>query len=198
MRIELLSRRQPSWGPPGRAQNGSTFEGPPRPPFLVSRRLQKKKCRKGGPKALQKGLAFRPEIGKIAYLGDLELSWGLHGDPDSQNHQNDLQNNTKITYFLSKLRQSTHSCDYYKIPRQKMGSVPPYLSMFFWTMFAGRVPAHSKLCISFWKGRRQCFAHQYTNSNVSLKLQRSGLDLFGLRFTFNIWQIILRHLTFDR
>ncbi len=42
-----------------------------------------------------------------------------------------------------------------------MGSVPPCISMFWGTIFAGRVPAHSELCIYFWKGRRQCFAHLY-------------------------------------
>ncbi len=70
----------------------------------MSRRLeQKKQCRKGGPKALQKGLLFRPEICKNAFLWDLEPSWGLDGGPDSQNHQNYLQNNQKSAYCLSKL-----------------------------------------------------------------------------------------------
>ncbi len=92
------------------------------------------------PKASQKGLLFRPEIAKIAYLGDLELSWGLDGDPDSQNHQNYLQNHQKSTYVCSKFRQSAHSCYYYKIQNKKLGSVPPCIPMFFGTIFAGRVP----------------------------------------------------------
>ena len=100
---------------------GLLLKALPDPVFSVPEAPNKKKCRKGGPKALQKGLVFRPEIGEIAYLGDLQLSWGLDGDPDSQNHQNDLPNHTKIAYVLSKLSQSTHSCDYYKIPKPKNG-----------------------------------------------------------------------------
>ncbi len=108
----------------------------------MSRRLeQKKQCRKGGPKALQKGLLFRPEICKNAFLWDLEPSWGLDGGPDSQNHQNDLPNYQKSTYVWSKFRQSAHSCSYYKIQNKNVGSVPPCISMFLGTIFAGRVPS---------------------------------------------------------
>ena len=46
----------------------------------------------------------------------------------------------KSTYFCSKLRQSAHSCSYYKIQNKNLGSVPPCISMFLGTIFAGRVP----------------------------------------------------------
>ncbi len=62
---------------------------------------------------------FVPEICQNGHFGDLGLSWGLDGGPDSQNHQNDLKNYLTSTYFLSKFRQSAHSCSYYKIQNKK-------------------------------------------------------------------------------
>ena len=41
---------------------------------------------------------------------------------------------------MLKFRQSTHPCSYYKIQNNELGSVPPCISVFFGTIFAGRVP----------------------------------------------------------
>ncbi len=80
-------------------------------------------------RSLAAWLFARFAVSKNVSLWDLEPSWGPDGCPDSQNHQNYLQNYKKSTYFGSKVRQSTHSCPYYTIQ-----------TMFFATIFAGRVP----------------------------------------------------------
>ncbi len=64
----------------------------PDPFFSVPEAPNKKKCRKGAPKASQKELLVRAENLSKWTFGDLGPSWGLDGGPDSQNYQNDLPN----------------------------------------------------------------------------------------------------------
>ena len=88
--------------------------------------------RKGGPnpsKIMKKSSLSRP--------GCLQVTFGGPWQPKSPKWPPKLPKNN---VFLSKFRQSTHSCSYYKI-QKKMGSVPPCISMFVGTIFAGRVLA---------------------------------------------------------
>ncbi len=99
---------------------GLVLKALPDPFFSVPEAPNKKKCRKGAPKASQKELLVRAENLSKWTFGDLGPSWGLDGGPDGQNRQNNSQNYKQSTYFLSKFKQSTHSCSSTRFQTNKL------------------------------------------------------------------------------
>ncbi len=105
--------------------------------------LSGKKCRKSAPNApTPKELLIHPEICRNTHFGDLGPSWGLDGGPDSQNHQNQLQNHTGDIQIQPNAERnpSKHLADYGNSTKT-MAGVPPCISYLWKCVSAGRVPA---------------------------------------------------------
>ncbi len=107
---------------------------------------------------------FRPEIGRNGHFWDLGPSWGLDVGPDSQNHQNDIQNHTRDTQIQPQnLRCSSKTwADYGKFNNKKCGRSALYFLL---------------LGVSF--GRQSTGLIEITTKNINIVPKTSLANTMG-------------------